>query len=246
MLRILNIKNAVDYHRQSLTQGDYYTERGEMAGEWGGKASELLGLQGEVNQKDFASVCENRHPVDQTQLTTRNIINRRQAYDFTFSVPKSVSIHEAITSDNRISNLVIESMQETMSEIESCFQARVRTDGRWENRITNNLSYAYFLHKNSRPIDGYPDPHIHIHTIVMNLTFDAVENKWKAGEFADKKTNAPYYQAIFDSKLANKLIDLDFEIRKVPGSFEIAQYDRPTIDLFSRRTKEIEAKIEEL
>ena len=247
MLRILNIKNAVDYHKQSLTQGDYYTERAEMTGQWAGKSAELLGLKGEVNQKDFASVCENKHPKDQTQLTTRNTINRRQAYDFTFSVPKSVSIQQTITDDSRISDIVVESMQETMNEIEKSFQTRVRTNGsKDENRITGNLVYAYFLHKNSRPVDGYPDPHIHIHTIVMNLTYDELESKWKAGQFADKKANAPYYQAIFNSKVANKLIELGFQIRKTPNSFEIAQYDRPTIDLFSRRTKEIEAKIIEL
>ena len=247
MLRILNIKNAVDYHKQSLTQGDYYTERGEMTGQWAGKSAELLGLKGEVNQKDFASVCENKHPKDQSQLTTRNTINRRQAYDFTFSVPKSVSIQQTITDDSRISDIVVESMQETMNEIEDSFQTRVRTNGsKDENRITGNLVYAYFLHKNSRPVDGYPDPHIHIHTIVMNLTYDELESKWKAGQFADKKANAPYYQAIFNSKVANKLIELGFQIRKTPNSFEIAQYDRPTIDLFSRRTKEIEAKIIEL
>jgi hypothetical protein len=37
------------------------------------------------------------------------------------------------------------------------------------------MVYAAFAHTVSRPIDGIPDPHYHIHGYVFNATFDPVE-----------------------------------------------------------------------
>jgi hypothetical protein len=38
--------------------------------------------------------------------------------------------------------------------------------------------YAKFVHGETRPIDGIPDPHYHIHVFAMNATFDEVEKEW--------------------------------------------------------------------
>jgi hypothetical protein len=39
------------------------------------------------------------------------------------------------------------------------------------------MVYAAFVHMVSRPIDGIPDPHYHIHGYVFNATFDPVEEQ---------------------------------------------------------------------
>src|SRR6266702_4440453 len=59
-------------------------------------------------------------------------------------------------------------------------------------RLTGNLAYAAFVHEVSRPVDGVPDPHFHIHCYVLNATYDEAEHRWKAGFFRDLKRDAPY------------------------------------------------------
>ena len=52
---------------------------------------------------------------------------------------------------------------------------RVRGKGedgqvRNEEHTTGNLIYASFVHTETRPIDGIPDPHYHIHAFTFNAT----------------------------------------------------------------------------
>jgi hypothetical protein len=57
--------------------------------------------------------------------------------------------------------------------------------------------------------------------VVFNLTYDAGVGSWKAGEFGPLKADAPYYQAVFRARLANRLQDLGYELRRVRDDFEI-------------------------
>ena len=45
----------------------------------------------------------------------------------------------------------------------------------------------WWSHRETRPIDGIPDLHYHIHAYVFNATFDRDENRWKAGQFMNIK-----------------------------------------------------------
>jgi conjugative relaxase-like TrwC/TraI family protein len=73
----------------------------EIAGLWGGKAAERLGLSGQVNQQDYFAVVDNLHPKTGEQLTPRQRDDRRAGYDFTFSAPKSVSVLYELSGDER-------------------------------------------------------------------------------------------------------------------------------------------------
>jgi hypothetical protein len=86
--------------------------------------------------------------------------------------------------------------RETMADIENRMETRVRGKGgdgqvRNEERITGNLIYASFVHTETRPIDGIPDPHYHIHAFTFNATFDAEEERWKAGALAISSAMRP-------------------------------------------------------
>jgi len=92
MLRITQSESpeaAKKYFGQSLRRGDYYLEGQELAGNWGGKAAKMLGLDGPVKERFFGKMLENIRP-DGHRLTIRTVENRRPGYDFTFDVPKSV------------------------------------------------------------------------------------------------------------------------------------------------------------
>jgi conjugative relaxase-like TrwC/TraI family protein len=251
MLRINALKSASDYYTKSLTKGDYYSEQSEITGQWQGLGASCLGIFGEIQKEQFDRLCAGSHPLTGDQLTSRIVSDRREAYDFTFSVPKSVSLLSAVSSPEvaaLIQDQIKESMKYTMEEVEKNIQTRIRESGKNDNRVTGNIVYGYFLHKNSRPMDGYSDPQLHVHAVVMNLTFDSVDKKWKAIQIRDKVENRAYYQSIFHSNLANRLQNLGLDINKTSVNYEIAGITDQTIKTFSRRTDEIEkeAKVQNI
>jgi conjugative relaxase-like TrwC/TraI family protein len=253
MLRITpstSAAGAKKYFTESLTRDDagYYHEGKEPAGEWGGKGAERLGLQGAVGQSDFFALCDNRNPETGEQLTVRNKQVRRVGYDFTFSAPKSVSVLYEMSGDEGILDAFRACIRETMTEMEPEMKTRVRVKGADHDRETANMVYAGFYHFTSRPVTGkdnessLPDPHLHAHVYAFNLTHDAIEERWKAGQFGDLKRDGPYWEAAFDSRLAHRLNALGYATEKRGLSFEIAGVPQSLIDTFSRRRNDIERK----
>jgi conjugative relaxase-like TrwC/TraI family protein len=248
MLRInqsVSAKGALRYFDDALAQGDYYSEDERSIGVWGGRGAELLGLKGPVRRQDFAKLTANVHPVTGENLTPRTKENRTAGYDFTFSVPKSVSIYLALEPDSEVRRMVTESFTETMAAIEAEMKTRVRGvddsgKQRDEDRTTGNAVWATFVHDTTRPVDGMPDPHLHIHAYVLNATFDEKETRWKAGLFRDLVADKSYWEASFNARLANRLAAHGYGIRRTQNHFELASVERSTIEKFSRRTQEIE------
>ncbi len=85
---------------------NYYTEGERVRGEWQGQLAARWGLQGEVQEQQFARLAEGQHPETGEQLvrhqTAREYVNaqgetvrtmeHRAGWDATFSAPKSVSL----------------------------------------------------------------------------------------------------------------------------------------------------------
>lgn len=282
MIRITQSESstaAQNYFGQSLSRGDYYLDGQEIAGGWGGRGAALLGLAGPLQREAFMALLENKRP-DGSRLTSRTVANRRPGYDFTFDVPKSVSIVHALTGDGRILEAMRKAIDETMREMEEEMHARVRKSGAFEDRKTANMVWAQFIHLTSRPASldqatvaalnrspellehlqdaagrsesmssgglAVPDPHLHSHVYVINATYDEVEELWKAGEFMRLKRDATYYQAAYHVRLAGELQRLGYTIEPTANAFEIAGIARSIIEIFSRRTKEVERAAEEL
>ena len=239
MLRITQ-QSSPDAAKQYYASADYYAEGQELVGRWGGEGARMLGLEGPVSKREFNALCENRDPRTGERLTPRTKDDRTVGYDFTWSVPKSVSLLYALTEDQQLLAAFRDSVHETMHDIESEMKARVRKDGRNEERTTGNLAYGEFVHFTSRPVQGVPDPQLHAHCFVFNATFDAEEQQWKAGQFRDLKRDAPYWQAAFRVRLANRLQELGYAIDRKRDDFEIAGVAPATIRRFSRRTDKIE------
>lgn len=268
MLRITvseSSEAAKRYFSQSLSRGDYYFDGQEIAGMWGGEGATRLGLIGQVEREAFLKLIDNLRP-NGSRLTARTNLNRRPGYDFTFDVPKSVSLLHAMTRDERIPEAMRLAVVATMREIEQEMHARVRKDGAFEDRPTHEMLWADFTHLTTRPtyltreqttqlisqnpelIDqcdangclSLPDPHLHMHVFAINATYDAVENIWKAGEFMRIKRDAPYYQAAYHTRLAGELQKLGYAIEPTARAFEVAGVPRDIIEVFSRRTKEVE------
>src|SRR5271154_4845337 len=239
MIRITQQDSAGSAKRYYAT-ADYYSEGQELVGSWGGKGASRLGLSGTVDKFSFERLCDNLHPGTGEPLTVRTRTERRVGYDFTFSVPKSVSLLYAMSGDQGIMDAFRGAVDETMREIEAEMKTRVRKEFTNTDRTTGNMAWAEFIHTTSRPVDGLPDPQLHAHVFVFNSTWDAVEGRWKAGQFRDLKRDAPYFQAAFRVRLANHLQDLGFGIDRKRDDFEIAGIPADILKRFSRRTELIE------
>ncbi len=239
MIRVSQQNSAAGAKRYYAT-ADYYIDGQELVGQWGGKGAERLGLSGAVGKQAFEQLCDNLDPRTGQPLTVRTRTERTVGYDFTFSVPKSVSLLYALHGDQEILDAFRSATQETMREMEAEMKTRVRTEGRDENRTTGNMVWAEFIHTTSRPVDGIPDPQLHAHCFVFNSTFDQEENRWKAGQFRELKRDAPYFQAAFRVRLANHLQDMGYGVVRKRDDFEIAGIPKDILSRFSRRTELIE------
>jgi conjugative relaxase-like TrwC/TraI family protein len=240
MIQSSSAGHAKDYFSDALSKADYYIEGQEQNGFIHGKLAERLGLSGVATKETFYALADNLNPSTGGQLTPRYKQDRTVGYDINFHCPKSVSVLHVLSKDDTIQKAFEESVQETMREIEADAMTRVRKDGKHENRPTSELVWADFTHHTARPVDGHtPDPHLHSHCFVFNVTYDEIEKKYKAGQFRDINRDMPYYQARFHKRLSDKLIDLGYNVRRTEKSFELAGVPENVVKHFSKRTDEI-------
>ncbi len=244
MIRITQ-QNSAKEAQKYYAAADYYSEGQEIVGLWGGKGASRLGLEGTVDKFSFERLCDNLNPTTGEPLTVRTRGDRTVGYDFTFSVPKSVSLLYTMSGDQDILGAFRGAVDETMREIEMEMKTRIRKDHQDTDRTTGNMVWAEFIHTTSRPVDGIPDPQLHAHVFAFNTTWDEEERRWKAGQFRELKRDAPYFQAAFRVRLASKLQDLGFGVERKRDDFEMAGIPADVLKRFSRRTALIEKVAEE-
>lgn len=57
-----NLQAAKTYFREHLCVGDYYSQGQTVRGEWFGQGAGKLNLVGSVNEANFVTLCDGRHP----------------------------------------------------------------------------------------------------------------------------------------------------------------------------------------
>ena len=248
MLRIHTITSAAAAKSYYMQSSDYYSEGSELVGEWGGKLAQMMGLSGTVDRESFERLVDGLHPQTGKELKPRRKDDQRVGIDCVWSGPKSYSVLEAMTGDEDLRQVFREAKRETQEEMQEDVATRVRKDGADEDRKTGNMLWADYEHSTARAVKGQvPDMHRHTHSVCMNLTYDPVERRLKAAQFGDLKRDAPYWEAVFEARLAHKLEGLGYAIDRRGGkAWEIAGVPQSVLDKFSKRTDEIETEAERL
>lgn len=243
-MRVTHSKSSADAKAYYAFSDYYDSGPNQLKGAWFGKGAALLGLSGEVDKEHFDRLVDNRHPFEDERLTQRQRADRRVGTDITLSAPKSVSLLWGVTQDERILEAMQEAAHETYSDLEKDALTRVNHSRgvlTWEK--TGNIVGASWLHTTARPVDGHPDPQLHVHGFVLNATHTG--QRWTAVDLSAIVRDSGYYEAIFQSRLAGKMVELEYPVERSERDFEIAGLGRDTIEKFSRRMSLIEKVAEE-
>src|ERR1700687_4876011 len=145
MIRITQ-QDSAGAAKKYYATADYYSEGQEIVGSWGGKGASRLGLEGTVDKFSFERLCDNVDPRTGKPLTVRTRSERTVGYDFTFSVPKSVSLLYAMSGEQEILYAFRASVHETMREMEAEMKTRIRRKGADIDRTSGNMVWAEFIH----------------------------------------------------------------------------------------------------
>lgn len=219
MVTIRPMDSGKGYSAQYLERSDYYEEGNKITGHWVSKGASLLGLSGEVDPADFEAVRQGLHPETGESLRPRQSATRiakdgtvqshgKEIYDITFSAPKSFSIMAYIGDDKRFIEFHHRAVLATLAEAERAAQTRVRIGLQNSDRSTRNMVSAAYTHGESRMID----PQLHTHCPTANLTYDQVEDRWKALQMGGIFRQVHYLTEVYRNEYARQALEAGFEI----------------------------------
>lgn len=139
-----------------------------------------------------------------------------------------------------------EAVREALAESEKYAATRVRLDGANENRTTANWIVAAYRHDTSRELD----PQLHIHAVAANLSYDGVEDRWKALQASGLYERRAYLTEVYRNTLAREVRSLGYEIESRRDSrgrdygFEIRGVSHELLERYSQRSAQRDAAIE--
>lgn len=242
-----NAAKVSAYHADHLaadsSRQEYYSEDDHLVGQWFGKGSTMLGLNGDVSKTHFDRLCRNLHPKTKKQLTVRRNDDARVAYDFCISAPKSVSVLALVMEDSRIVKAHDIAVQETLTELENLSMTRVRGNGASHDRASKNVTAALFRHHTSRATDPHraADPQLHTHAIVFNNTYDTEEKRWKAIQTLEMHRQSGLATAIYRNRLSKELHKIGYMTAATTKGFDVVGFPKAVADVFSKRRMQIDA-----
>ncbi len=249
----LSASQAQAYHSKEFTSAEqaYYSQKGEIRGQWHGRLAEQWGLHGDVTAEQFQRLSEGQHPITADQLvryqTPRQYTNERgeqirtmehrAGWDATFSAPKSVSLTALVGGDERVREAHEASVRTALDELEKYVQARI--GGNHPAQTTGKWVASTFEHDSARPVDGYAAPQLHTHVLFFNLT-EMQNGETRALQPKELYRTQQYATAVYRAELATRLQELGYEIdRGRSGQPEINGYTKEYIDASSPRRRQI-------
>ncbi len=233
-------------------QDGYYSKNDpehRRASFWHGTAARDLALGRHVKPKAFESILAGHVPGTGIRLgrARDGEHQHRPGVDITFSAPKSVSLQALVKGDERVIRAHDEAVRATLDMIErDLLVTRVHNPatGRRERRRAQGMVAGTFRHLASRNLD----PQLHTHSVVANMT-RGPDGSWRSLDTGRLGSRRLLIGAHYRNELARRLLALGYELQEtmigpVPG-FEIAGWEKQTLDAFSTRRREIVDHIDE-
>ena len=231
----MNRQQAASYY----SRDDYYSKNAKHNDHWQGNLSKEIGLDGKnVDKKhieEFIKMTSERSNIGDGKSPTL-------ACDITFSVPKSVSLLQAVSPKYR--EIVNKCLEETTNEmidfIEKNYIRTRRGKGGKTLEYTHNFITAAINHEVNR--NDELDRHVHL--FIPNLT-KTKDGKLLTIDIRYLMQQQKLFGAISRSKLASKLQQHGIEIEvddHQHGFYHVKGINREIEEKFSTRTKDIESE----
>ena len=254
----LSAGQAQTYHTKEFTskEQNYWSQKGEIYGEWQGQLAGRFGLAGAVSSAEFAALSQGQHPETGEQLVrqrasyeyqvtdgkTVKTMEHRAGWDATFSAPKSVSLTALVGGDDRVRDAHRESVRVALDQLEHYTQARI--GGNHAPETTAKFIAAKFEHDTARPVDGYVAPQLHTHAVIFNLT-ERDNGQYRAVQPQSLFASQQFATAVYQSELTYQLRQLGYEITAGrSGAPEIKGYTQEYLDASSPRSQQIRQYLE--
>ena len=237
--------DRVTYYEHSVAAGKehYYAGAGEAQGRYAGEGARLLGLAGELRDGELTRLASGLHPVTGERL--REAAGAKSgteigAFDFTFSVPKSVSLLY-VSGDPELSARILDAHDRAVEaslrvlEREAAFVRRGK-GGAIRERVAG-LVVASYRHRTSRA----GDPQLHQHAIVANMA-TGPDGRWTALDSVRARDFKMALGAIHEAELRANVAELGLVWKPLDrkGLAELECIDKPVLREFSKRRAEIE------
>jgi conjugative relaxase-like TrwC/TraI family protein len=254
----LSAGQAQTYHAKEFTakEQNYWSQKGEVRGEWQGQLARPFGLAGAVSAADFARLSQGQHPETGEQLVRQRVsyeyqdadgktvktMEHRAGWDATFSAPKSVSLTALVGGDDRVREAHRESVRVALEQLEHYTQARI--GGNHVPETTAKFIAAKFEHDTARPVDGYVAPQLHTHAVIFNMT-ERENGQYRAVQPQSLFASQQFTTAVYQSELTYRLRELGYEITAGrSGAPEIKGYTQEYLDASSPRSQQIREYLE--
>ncbi len=257
----LSAGQAENYYQQDYMSKaeNYYSEKGEVSGQWYGRLAEEWELTGEVTSEQYARLVAGQDPHTGEQLIrsvpSRETVNNfgeefttsehRAGWDATFSAPKSVSLVALVGDDERVRAAHRESVEKALEEFERFVQAR--GGGNKPAITTGKMIAAQFEHTAARPDHetGYAAPQLHTHVVIMNMT-KTEDGQIRSLQPLELFRSQQYATAIYRTHLAEKLQSLGYQIEvdAETGAPQIKGFSKEYLQEASPRRLEVRKEAE--
>ena len=209
---------------------------GESPGEWAGRGSAALGLQGTVDAPDLAGVLAGRDPSGGGTLRQARGTRPVCGFDLVFAAPKAVSILHLLAPRElgaAAGSAHVAAVGDAVGYLEGAGLGVRRTrDGDVRHLATTGAVAAGFVHRTSRALD----PHLHTHVVAANVA-QGTDGRWSALDSRRLFLHRRAARAVYDASLRHHLgRSAGVAWRRVPsGTWEVSGVDPVLCRLFSRR-----------
>ena len=230
----------VNYHARHLASGDYHLEEGKVQGEFLGTLAQDWGLAERMIVKGdprFEAFAE----LDLTALSGENLKrprkSERQAVEFVYSAPKSVSITAVL--DCRIAAEMSAAVREELAWFESFACCRDRRGELYNSEAakrTGKILAAAFVHETSRA----KDPDLHMHVLMANVTIDGERNEALAMSYGEMLEMRKTLDWRIHNNLARRLRALGYTVEVAEHGFRLREIPARIEGIHSIRGREIQ------
>jgi conjugative relaxase-like TrwC/TraI family protein len=228
---------VANYYKEHA-QASYYANDLSQPGEWYGRGTGRLKLQGKVDFEIFDRLLQGFDRTGRIPLVQNaGHENRAQGWDLTFSAPKSVSVLWALAPED-VRQQIAAAHRAAVCQALDFVQdhAAITRRGKGGTRHEKaEVAFALFQHGVSRA----QDPQLHIHCVLLNL---ACRQDGSVGAlhsqplFDEKMATGAVYQARLAAELQQRL---NLALQSERKSFRILNVPAELCSHFSKRRRAI-------